>query len=137
MHLSWVATTIGTEDLLHGYTMRRLLTLPILFLLSALVCSGAPSAHADSSAGPAVQGADPTPTGKQYDKRLPPVLPGEEIVTEGGRKMRVWSSSGPVPVNPPQQPQQFYGGAPGVILDGRGYPPPPPPPPQQFPHLRR
>jgi hypothetical protein len=63
-----------------------------------------------------------TPTSKQYDKRLPPVLPGEEVTTEGGRKMRVWSSSGPVPVNPRPTPQTYNGGMPGLILDGRREP---------------
>lgn len=31
-----------------------------------------------------------------FDNRLPPVLPGEEV-RDGGRKMKVWSTSGPVP----------------------------------------
>jgi hypothetical protein len=71
-------------------------------------------------------------TSKQYDPRLPPVLPGELIVTEEGERMRVWSSSGPVPVNPPPQPQAFgtAGSIPGVLVDARsrrdadGAPPP-------------
>lgn len=60
-------------------------------------------------------------TSKQYDPRLPPVLPGELIVTEEGERMRVWSSSGPVPVNPPPQPQAFgtAGGLAGVVVDAR------------------
>lgn len=79
-------------------------------------------ALADSTSLPGVGGV-PTPTTRQYDKRLPPVLPGEEIVTETGQRMRVWSSSGPVPINPPPPPQQLGGGVP-VIVDGRGpYPP--------------
>jgi hypothetical protein len=119
--------------------MKRSFLLSLLVLVAAWLCAAAQCAQADSSYGSTLQANVPTPTGKQYDKRLPPVLPGEEIVTEGGRKMRVWSSSGPVPINPPQQPQQFNGGAPGVILDGRGYPdghlpPPPPPPPHVRPH---
>lgn len=32
-----------------------------------------------------------------FDKRLPPVLPGETI-SDGKRKMKVWSTAGPVPV---------------------------------------
>ena len=31
-------------------------------------------------------------------------LPGEEVVTPTGQKMRVWSTTGPVPVSPPPQP---------------------------------
>jgi hypothetical protein len=64
------------------------------------------------------------PTTRQYDQRLPPVMPGEEIVTETGQKMRVWSSAGPVPVNPRPTPQPLpgngvAGGGIGVIVDGR------------------
>jgi hypothetical protein len=33
-----------------------------------------------------------------FDKRLPPVFPGETI-SDGKRKMKVWSTSGPVPVS--------------------------------------
>lgn len=63
------------------------------------------------------------PTTRQYNNRLPPVIPGEEIVTETGQKMRVWSSAGPVPVNPRPTPQTFNGNnLPAVIVDGRGYP---------------
>ena len=63
------------------------------------------------------------PTTRQYNNRLPPVIPGEEIVTETGQKMRVWSSAGPVPVNPRPTPQTFNNGNyPAVIIDGRGYP---------------
>lgn len=36
--------------------------------------------------------AKPEPT---LDPRLPPVIPGEEV-ERGGKKMKVWSSSGPV-----------------------------------------
>lgn len=71
-------------------------------------------------------------TTRQYNNRLPPVLPGEEVVTETGQKMRVWSSSGPVPVNPRPTPQLLNGnggnGFGGVIVDGRprdGKPPMP------------
>lgn len=38
-----------------------------------------------------------------FDKRLPPVLPGE-TVTDSGRKLKVWSTSGPVPVSSPPEP---------------------------------
>lgn len=64
------------------------------------------------------------PTTRQDDDRLPPVLPGEEVVTQTGQKMRVWSSAGPVPVNQQPTPQTFngngYGGA-DIIVDGRGF----------------
>jgi hypothetical protein len=96
------------------------------FAVGMLWLASSSRAVADSTYLPGVGGA-PTPTSKQYDKRLPPVLPGEEVVTETGQRMRVWSSSGPVPINPPPQPQQLGGGVP-VIVDGRGqYPPQYPP----------
>lgn len=38
----------------------------------------------------------------QLDKRLPPVLPGQEV-TINGKRMRVFSTSGPVAVSPPPQ----------------------------------
>jgi hypothetical protein len=78
------------------------------------------SARADGKVA-AENGANPTT--RQNNDRLPPILPGEEVVTETGQKMRVWSSSGPVPVNPQPTPQQLpsgIGGAGvGVIVDGR------------------
>jgi hypothetical protein len=98
----------------------------ILPVMAVVVLFGAALARADSTGLPGQPAGGITPSSKQYDKRLPPVLPGEEIVTETGQRMRVWSSSGPVPVNPPPPQQQPYGGVP-VIVDGRGqYPPPPP-----------
>ncbi|MCO6431686.1 MAG: hypothetical protein J5J00_12575 [Deltaproteobacteria bacterium] len=50
-----------------------------------------------------------------FDGRLPPVLPGE-VVADGDRKMKVWSTSGPVPVNdPPAAPGAPHPGiAPGT-----------------------
>lgn len=61
------------------------------------------------------------PTTRQYNDRLPPVMPGEEIVTETGQKMKTWSSSGPVPVNrrPPPQTVGNGSGLGGVIVDTR------------------
>ena len=43
-------------------------------------------------------------TSKQVlDKRLPPVMPGQEV-TINGKKMNVWSTSGEVPVSQPPEP---------------------------------
>jgi len=47
------------------------------------------------------------------ESRLPPVLPGEEVETRTGKKMRVWSSSGPVPVSSPSASP-----APGIPIPG-------------------
>lgn len=38
-----------------------------------------------------------------FDKRLPPVLPGEEV-SDGNKKIKVWSTSGPVPVGQAPEP---------------------------------
>lgn len=63
------------------------------------------------------------PTTRQDDPRLPPVLPGEEVVTQTGQRMKVWSSAGPVPVNPMPTPQQIFGDGDGaglgIFVDGR------------------
>lgn len=61
-----------------------------------------------------------------FDKRLPPVLPGE-TVKDSGKKMKMWSTSGPVPVSQPPEPFQSDGsnvqgnglGHVGVVIDGR------------------
>lgn len=39
----------------------------------------------------------------ERSKRLPPLLPGQEV-SHGGRKMRVWTTVGPVPVSPAPEP---------------------------------
>ena len=74
--------------------------------------------------GDSAPDADDKPTTRQDDDRLPPVLPGEEVVTQTGQKMRVWSSAGPVPVNTQPPPQSLGGdgyGGPAVIVDGPGF----------------
>lgn len=64
-----------------------------------------------------------TPTTRQYSDRLPPVMPGEEIETETGQRMRVWSSSGPVPINRQPTPASIENNVGnsrvGVIVDSR------------------
>lgn len=56
-----------------------------------------------------------------FDKRLPPVLPGERV-SDDGHTMRVWSTTGPVPVasapevSAPQKSIELG----GVIVDERG-----------------
>lgn len=101
--------------------------LPILFTCVAF--GGSCPAWADEAmAGSGAQPArDFLPSIKQYDSRLPPVLPGEDIVTESGKKMKVWSSAGPVPINQPTPPQYpgggsgYYGGFPPVIVNDPGF----------------
>lgn len=51
-------------------------------------------------------------------------IPGEEVVTPTGKKMKVWSTAGPVEVSPPPQPfddpskQRLDGSQ--IIVDGAG-----------------
>lgn len=57
------------------------------------------------------------------DKRLPPVYPGE-IVNDGKREIRVWSTSGSVSAAPAPEPwkeetNKVLDKLEGVIVDGR------------------
>ncbi len=103
--------------------------LVLAFVTAAFVAIGSVASADQGDAGDSTAeaaGADGNdkPTTRQDDDRLPPVLPGEEVVTQTGQKMRVWSSAGPVPVNQQPTPQTLngdgYGGV-GVIVDGRGF----------------
>ena len=92
-------------------------------VLAFLAASGVALADQGDSGNDAPDSND-KPTTRQDDDRLPPVLPGEEVVTQTGQKMRVWSSAGPVPVNAQPTPQTLGGdgyGGPAVIVDGRGF----------------
>ena len=77
-------------------------------LLAIVLVSLVPvsAARADGEGRQAVKPA-PTPnqaSDASFDKRLPPVLPGEEL-SDGGRTMKVWSTAGPVPAaTPPEAP---------------------------------
>lgn len=99
----------------------------LLLTVVAVVCFATSSLVFADQANNGDDGSDDQdkPTTRQDDDRLPPVLPGEEVVTQTGQKMRVWSSSGPVPMNVQPTPQTFNGGGygyggPAVIVDGRG-----------------
>lgn len=93
-------------------------------LLAALVATCGVTFADQGDTGSDNADTNDKPTTRQDDDRLPPVLPGEEVVTQTGQKMRVWSSAGPVPVNQQPTPQTFngngYGGA-DIIVDGRGF----------------
>lgn len=73
----------------------------ILPVLLVLLTAG--SAYCDDGSSGAVRQGEVPPgseseSAASFDKRLPPVLPGEEV-RDGKKKMKVWSTSGPVPVN--------------------------------------
>lgn len=100
----------------------------VLFVLS-------PAAHADGNrrAAEFVRNEEHQETNEasnaSFDKRLPPVLPGE-VVNDGHSKTKVWSTSGPVPGSaPPSAPQapavkssaaEAWPGIGSVIVDQRG-----------------
>ncbi|MCB0359074.1 MAG: hypothetical protein KDD44_05550 [Bdellovibrionales bacterium] len=68
----------------------------------------------------------PASTGSQASEnysKTEQFLPGEEVVTPTGQRMRVWSTRGPVRVSPPPQPfddpeKQSLSGS-GVLVDER------------------
>lgn len=99
-----------------------------LFICTLTLAFADQADSGDDVAGPDAAAAQDQPTTRQDDDRLPAVLPGEEVVTQTGQKMKVWSSAGPVPVNQQPTPQPWGGGGgygyggPAVIVDGRGFP---------------
>lgn len=98
----------------------------LLFLGALNVALGDQADGGDDANGAAPAANQEEPTTRQDDDRLPPVLPGEEVVTQTGQKMKVWSSSGPVPINQQPTAQPWGGGGypyggPAVIVDGRGF----------------
>ncbi|WKZ57055.1 MAG: hypothetical protein QY326_10030 [Bdellovibrionota bacterium] len=101
----------------------RMRALYLLFLLCPLA-AWADGSGADTDPAPAPDEAEAEAAN---DRRLPPVLPGQ-VVERGGKKMRVWSSSGSVSTEPapqpPAAPQQGQSPTPsldalGVIVDRR------------------
>ena len=81
------------------------------------------SAFADEGAdNPKPSSGVPHESAASFDKRLPPVLPGEEI-TKDGKTVKVWSSSGPVVVadepDPSHTPGQQLPAGIGVVVDQR------------------
>jgi hypothetical protein len=92
----------------------------LLSVVACAVCISSAVAFADQMND---GDEDFKPTTRQDDDRLPAVLPGEEVVTQTGQRMKVWSSAGPVPVNPMPTPQNIFGDGDGaglgIFLDGR------------------
>lgn len=99
--------------------MRYTLTIFLLFACLAVVSAFA-------------QGEKPTPTtppnqasDASFDRRLPPVLPGERI-NDSGVETKQWSTSGPVHVSEAPEPfkdrrmiDDFVANK-GIIVDQRG-----------------
>lgn len=97
---------------------------PITVLADSSYSLGGDEVHLKSSAPSQV--APAAADSKLDDSRLPPTIPGEEI-TRNGKKYRVWSTSGPVPVSEAPEPwrrrnerglDRVKGGV-GVVLDQR------------------
>ena len=114
MHLSVSGVTLSIAFSINPFIggVMRIVGFGALLLL-AVVFAGSDTVLADQAGDDSSTSNSPTtlnPTTRQNDPRLPPVMPGEEIVTQTGQKMRVWSSAGPVPVNPQPTPQQLNNG---------------------------
>ena len=96
--------------------MRTILAL--LFIPLVTWADGGRDSFSVSQDSPEIAKAD-----AQFDRRLPPVLPGEEV-SDGKNKMKVWSSSGPVPVGRAPEPWADPGKTRispevGVVIDQR------------------
>ncbi|MCB9029743.1 MAG: hypothetical protein H6619_01715 [Deltaproteobacteria bacterium] len=105
------------------------LALAVFFIPSVLLADGEVEVYDTyKDPEPVVQHRSTDTQGSvaDYDKRLPPVVPGEQLV-RNGRKVKVWSTSGPVPVSPAPRPfdtgnqeaQELLKNG-GVIVDTRG-----------------
>jgi hypothetical protein len=106
--------------------IRNILLIVGLLLLATPVLADEDQVPADSQES--MGNADSTDVGadaSRADKRLPPVFPGEEI-HDGKNRMKVWSTTGNVPVSQPPEPwnnnqaDRIGGqGLGGVIVDDR------------------
>jgi hypothetical protein len=76
------------------------------FLLTAVavVFFPAGSSLADGKQQDAAEPAEQVDESSANFKKTGRFLPGEEVVTTTGKKMRVWSTEGPVPVSRPPEP---------------------------------
>lgn len=59
---------------------------------------------ADGDAAKAPVATQPTQQSANYGKEKAEFLPGEEVVTPTGKKVKVWSTRGPVPVSKAPEP---------------------------------
>ena len=94
-----------------------------LIFSSAALADGNPESDWTAPKEPRAAATPNRASDASFDKRLPPVLPGE-IVSDNGRKMRVWSTAGPVPVASAPEPWKLDLGhispnGVGVIVDQR------------------
>lgn len=105
----------------------RLLTILVVVFCATPLSVQASDSEPDSLKNDSPNDVSVTGSAASFDKRLPPVIPGEQI-QHNGRKMRVWSTSGAVPVGqvpqPPQAPVIGNGNTTipnlgGVIVDNR------------------
>ena len=108
--------------------IRPSLILALLVLFPALSwADGSPASEWTAQGQPRPTVTPNTASDASFDPRLPPVLPGE-TVNDSGRKMKVWSTTGPVPVSTAPEPwrnnheevlhHDTHGGV-GVIVDTR------------------
>ena len=99
------------------------MNLPVKFFLVVLIFSS--FAYADGDKDHTKTAAEVGADASMADKRLPPVFPGEEV-SDGDKKIKVWSTSGGVPVSQPPEPWRNpndreinVGQGVGVVVDTR------------------
>jgi hypothetical protein len=120
------ASTAQVRQFIRAYMkigLMALLTYCLIFPPAAALADGNPDNDWTAPKEPRAAATPNTASDASFDKRLPPVLPGE-IVSDNGRKMRVWSTAGPVPVASAPEPwKQDLGhlspNGIGVIVDQR------------------
>lgn len=102
---------------------RTALFLSVIFMFPLRALADGEASNRAQGDGQASSTAETSP--QLLDKRLPAVMPGQEV-TANGKKMKVWSSSGPVPVSEPPEPWRRDSGqihvnenGVGVIVDQR------------------
>ena len=97
----------------------------IVTLLVCVVCAETVMADGQGSSPrtAAAQVKEPE-SAASFDKRLPPVIPGEEV-RDGNKKIKVWSTSGSLSVgdvpepNSPNKQRDIDVGSVGVVVDQR------------------
>ena len=75
----------------------------VLSLAAGRVWADEAQLQNDQWAQPSETAAGKETDARALDKRLPPLLPGEEVTTQG-KTMKIWTSSGPVSVGDVHKP---------------------------------
>ena len=106
-----------------NYLQRKSIALTVFLLILSIFLIDIRQSYADAPGADSFK--EPSPQNgslASFDKRLPPVIPGEEIGT-GNKKMKVWSTSGDLAASEPPAAPEFRhrerSPSIGVVVDGR------------------